>query len=494
VLEQGASSFISPAYDSTNEVVFVALKDDGNSGHGTGVVYQPTYSATNLTSENYIGMSGGFVAETTVTQSSGTPVTFEAALSYSISAAYDSANNKVVIAYRDGGNSGYGTAVVGTTNASNNSISFGTPVVFESANTTLTAITYDVNAGKMLISYNDDANSGRLTAIVGSVSGTGISFGTAVVVDSLTSVTDIASTYDANAQKVVVVATLGGSPSAFVSTISGTSVSFGSRVAYGGTNRNTNKITYDANAQKVVVIYRDGSSANQGRARVGTVSGTSISFGAEATFQNSGTDDLSIDYDANAQKVVVAYQDSANSDYGTAIVGTVSGTTISFGTKAAFSAAATGNCTVVYDSNAQAVAIFYRDANPFYGKVVSGNVSGTSITFTTATTFQSSRAESFGGTYDANAERVVLAYRDYAAVTGDAVVFTTGYTYITRGEVADGDNATVDIVGTVSRNQLNLTAGQQYYVQTDGTIGTTAADPSVLAGTAVSATKMVVKS
>ena len=62
------------------------------------------------------------------------------------------------------------------------------------------------------------------------------------------------------------------------------------------------------------------------------------------------------------------------------------------------------------------------------------------------------------------------------------------------GSVADGDNATVDIVGTVSSNQVSLTAGQQYYVQTDGTIGTTPADPSVLAGTAVSATKMVVKS
>jgi hypothetical protein len=63
----------------------------------------------------------------------------------------------------------------------------------------------------------------------------------------------------------------------------------------------------------------------------------------------------------------------------------------------------------------------------------------------------------------------------------------------TGGTVADGDNATVDIVGTVSTNQASLTAGQQYYVQTDGTIGTTPADPSVLAGTAVSATKLLVK-
>ena len=64
----------------------------------------------------------------------------------------------------------------------------------------------------------------------------------------------------------------------------------------------------------------------------------------------------------------------------------------------------------------------------------------------------------------------------------------------TGGAVADTGNATVDIVGTVNKDQSGLTAGQKYYVQTDGTIGTTPADPSVLAGTAVSATKMVVKS
>ena len=38
-----------------------------------------------------------------------------------------------------------------------------------------------------------------------------------------------------------------------------------------------------------------------------------------------------------------------------------------------------------------------------------------------------------------------------------------------------------------------LTAGQQYYVQTDGTLSETPANPSVLAGTAISATKLIVK-
>ncbi len=70
---------------------------------------------------------------------------------------------------------------------------------------------------------------------------------------------------------------------------------------------------------------------------------------------------------------------------------------------------------------------------------------------------------------------------------------TANIVSITRGEVADGGNASVDIIGSVSTNQSSLTAGQQYFVQNDGTISTTADSPSVLAGTAISATELVVK-
>ena len=72
---------------------------------------------------------------------------------------------------------------------------------------------------------------------------------------------------------------------------------------------------------------------------------------------------------------------------------------------------------------------------------------------------------------------------------GTAVAFNNE----TRGEVADGGHALIDTQGAISDNQGSLTAGQSYFVQNDGTIGTTADDPSVFAGTAVSATKLIVK-
>jgi hypothetical protein len=80
------------------------------------------------------------------------------------------------------------------------------------------------------------------------------------------------------------------------------------------------------------------------------------------------------------------------------------------------------------------------------------------------------------------------------SAVGGGNLTSENYIGMSTGVVADGASATVDIVGAVSSNQVDLTPGQRYYVQTDGTVDTTPASPSVLAGTAVSATKMVVKS
>jgi hypothetical protein len=100
---------------------------------------------------------------------------------------------------------------------------------------------------------------------------------------------------------------------------------------------------------------------------------------------------------------------------------------------------------------------------------------------------------------------MVISYADnnatYAGTsfvlkTGGSSTNLTAENYIgisSGGAVADGGNANVNIIGSISDEQSGLTAGQQYYVQTDGTLSETPADPSVLAGTAISATKMLVK-
>jgi len=99
--------------------------------------------------------------------------------------------------------------------------------------------------------------------------------------------------------------------------------------------------------------------------------------------------------------------------------------------------------------------------------------------------------------------KVITSYPNYTDTTGDGIVFQNASTDINLtsenyiGTAAtgapSGTGAKINLKGAVDENQSGLTAGQSYYVQTDGTLGTTPADPSVFAGTAVAANKLIVK-
>ena len=74
--------------------------------------------------------------------------------------------------------------------------------------------------------------------------------------------------------------------------------------------------------KKPVVLNSDGT--------VSEVIGSTQSIGTESVFESATVYDTGIAYDSNENKVVVAYKDGGNSNYGTAIVGTISGTSVSF--------------------------------------------------------------------------------------------------------------------------------------------------------------------
>ena len=57
----------------------------------------------------------------------------------------------------------------------------------------------------------------------------------------------------------------------------------------------------------------------------------------------------------------------------------------------------------------------------------------------------------------------------------------------------NGQTAKIQIVSSVDDAQTGLTTGSQFYVQNDGSLGTTADTPSVFAGTALSGTEISIK-
>ena len=395
------------------------------------------------------GTVGIVTLTTSDTPEAGTPVFYDSPNSlYYNTAAYDSTNDKVVIAYADGSNSLKGKAIVGTVSGS--SISFGTAVEFESGATDYPRATF-VGSGKVVIAYRDDDNSSYGTAVVGTVSGTSISFGTPVVFES-----------------AVI---------------------------------NDSSITYDSTNDRVVITYKDQGNNNYGTAIVGTVSGTSISFGTAAVFESATTTVVSAAY-VGSGKVVIIYRDGGNSNYGTAIVGTVSGTSITYGTPVVFNSANSTFMSVSYDSTNDKAVISYRDwGNSSYGTSILGTVSGTSISFGSPVVFESDSIGYTASAYDPDNGKTVIAYT--SSSKGTAVIFsstsqqtnltTENYIGIAGEAIANAATGKVNVIGGVNSGQSGLTTAKTYYVQGNGTLATTADTPSVVAGTSISSTKIKVR-
>jgi len=414
--------------------------------------------------------------------------------------AFDSDLGKVVIAYREAAT---GDAVVGTVSGS--TISYGTTVQFESGDLNEVAIDYDTSNDKFLIVYVDAGDGDKGKAVVGTVSGTTISYGTIAVFDT-SATSELDCVFDSNANRFLIAYRDAGNSAygtAVVATISGTDVSFGSASVYESNGTSRNSLCFDSTANKIVIAYNPTiSSANKGYAIVATISGTSVSFGSSAEFHSGGIAAMKAIYDSANNKTVIAYPDGQ----GISKVATVSGTSISFGSSVNFGSNNVGfYLSGTYDSDNETVIFFYGDyADNRYGKFVTGTVSGTSISYTSATTIHSANTYYTTTVYDSTNNKIVFSFSDNGnSNKGTSIVLTpaiptnlttenfiglaTGGTYPTAAE------ATIDIVGTVNKDQSGLTAGQTYYVQTDGTLGTSADDPSVVAGTAISATELIVK-
>ena len=378
------SRAVSAVYDPDSASHLVSFTNS-STVYGTTQIVTTTSTGTNLTSENYIGMSRGAVFQTGSAASAGSTVTFNAA-STSLnkdSSVFDSNSNKVVMAYQDAGNSDQGTAIVGTINNSDNSISFGSEVVFETGSTRHIASTFDTSNNKVVIAYRDNGNSNYGTAVVGTVSGTSISFGTPVVYNS-GDLEGIGITFDSSNNKVVISycdKADSSNGNAIVGTVSGTSISFGSEATFEVGNVDYTAATFDTSNNKVVISFTDKDNNNYGTAVVGTVSGTSISFGSAVVFASEYTIFNPIVFDSSNNKVVIAYREGA-ADHGKAVVGTVSGTSISFGSAVTFNSAAMSYVSAAFDTSSNKVVIVYKDTgNSSKGTAIAGTVSGTSISF-----------------------------------------------------------------------------------------------------------------
>ena len=457
-----------------------------------------------------VGESSNSVAESIP---SGSEASFKPSNTADNFVAFDPNNaGKFVVTYTDSGNSSYGTAIVGE--VSGNSISFGSEVVFNSASTAQGSMAFDPNtANKFVVAYQNSSST-RGEAIVGTVSGNSITFGSVVVLDSsgggLYSVAFDPNTAGKFAVAYTKAYANGEHGTAVVGTVSGTSISFGSFYTYNSAATYENKISFDPNtANKFVVSYVDAGGSNYGRSCIGVISGTSISFGSEYVFNGGSTDYVSCSFDPNtANKFVVSYQDNSNSGYGTAVAGSVSGTSISFGSEVVFNSASTAHSSMAFDPNtAGKFVVFYKDStNSNYGEVRVGSLSGTTISFGSVYLVNSGSTSYTSVSFDPNtAGKFVAVYRDTSDSRGQAILgqiattvtatnlTSTNFVGTSTAAYTNGQTATIAIQGGLSTNQTGLTIGSTYYAQGDGTISTVSTSPAINIGKALSATTLLLK-
>ncbi len=428
------------------------------------------------------------------------------------SAVYDEANSKVVIFYRNQSQNNYGYAVVGT--ISGTVITFGTPVVYESSQINLANRVkglYIPALQKIIVLYSNSSSQARMK--LGTVSGTSISFSSLTHPFSGGTISHVDMAYDAGTGNVILVKA-DGTLTFQVGSFSGSSISYNTAQTVSGVS-GEDPIIKSNGSGGVLCVYEDSSGAS--RAIALSLSGTTLSVPSSTVLIRNTIykGHPVLEWVSLYSKFFFAVQE------GSSIVGhliSVSGTatTINLGPS-------TYNPTIAYDTGIGGTLFAETGEMYFFFTRMAGSnthlrmakatITNSSITYSPTNNLGTFIGMSNGGVrtfwpyaiYASDIKSAIVISSSHSSVTngrGGAVVInnttTTNLTdenYIGVSDAAysNGQTATVQIAGSVDDAQSGLTAGQKYYVQYDGSLALTASSPSVVAGTAVSASKIIVK-
>jgi hypothetical protein len=427
VFESASTGNIAIAALSSTKAI-VCYSDGGNSNYGTACI---------------LDISGSTIT-------SDTPAVFESAGSTWISVAMLT-STKAIVTYRDGGNSGYGTACI--LNVSGSTITPATPAVFESADTNYTGVAMLLSTRAIVI-YQDTGNESCGTACILTISGSTITpvlptifeYKTSSYMDvvALTSAKAIATYRDDDNSGYGTACVLDTAESG-----DGNSLVPGA-VATHETGYAVDHSIAMLSATRGIVVYRDAGNSNYGTACLLDVSGTTITPRTPTVYESAATT-----YNAvvalSSTKALVYYQDQGNSSYGTACVLDISGTTITPGTPQTVSTSTSHSyCTLVALSATQAICT-YQDGASSYGRARVLGVSGTTITANAEATFNSASSTEMSLCKLAS-NQALLVYRDAGgAGNGETCVLDVSGTTITPGSVAtffsssEGTNAVIEL-------------------------------------------------
>ena len=444
------------------------------------------------------------IASEAFTETSGSPVTFQASAIAYTSTVFDEVNGKIVIFYRDTANSGYGTAVVGT--VSGTSISFGTPVVFVSSAPLAIKATYLSGAGKIGIAYYVGSS---IKTIIGTVSGTSISFGTQSDTGA-TSASVFACAYHASTSSFIVSfrnPSLSNYGQAKAAVVSGTSFSsWGSAISFNSANTQQISMIYDPFRDVSVVCYKDAGGTSSLEVVLFTLTSgnptyISKSFNWNLNLTACGlTAGMAIDSRDNK---IIVMGDSYNEIKVTRFQVNADqyNITIDQATGLATGQYSYYDLSCVYDSNSEKAVLVYSDlSNPRPMKLIVATfpVGTANPSLGSVYSIDTVGATDPSAAFDSSQNKVVVVYEDQTNVNGKTTVFqnaSTSSNYLdfvglSSESISDTASGTINLYGSINEAQTGLTVASNYYVQFDGTIDTT--ESSVKIGKALTSTKLLV--
>ena len=423
---------------------------------------------------------------------------------------YDTTNNKIFIFYKGQNNFAYGR--IGTVAANGASISWGLRYTIDTGSgASYHRSCFDPSTGKIVVIYR---RSTTAYARVVDISSGSISVGSESSVGTLYP-TYMDITHDASSNKNVLIYK-NNQGYIMVRTIETSSansnMTIGTLTVLRGLSGGQEcGIVYHAAASCCIGVYRTyNNNIHAFRASTIDTNGSNPAFGSEIVITNdrvfiSENYHFSMAYDTVNEKSVVVYSDDTSQDH---LIRQLSISTSAYdGTLSASSAFTIDTNwskanSVVYNASSGNFAVAWEDESIDDTKAITVTINGSSFTKSSVTTINSSGGGNTKTAYDPDTESVWIFYHPanntmhFANYFNESVVTnltTENYIGISDAAYSDGATATIQIVGAVDDAQSGLTAGRTHYIQNDGSLSTTAANPSVVAGTAVSATKLIVK-
>ncbi len=207
-------------------------------------------------------------------------------------------------------------------------LAFARSPIFNSTKLTEKSIAYDLKNNRVIIAYSDVTNNNCGTIVVG--------------------------------------------------VINNDKICFESPRVFSGVNASSVKVLCTTN-NKIAVIYQE---AARGLVKTGSIRPQQISFGPARPFNEFPSSCLTAIYDAINNKIIITYQSPEQGLLGVAVVGTVKGLTVRFGSRAFFGSACISDIVPTHDAVNNKIIITYSDnLKNNCGTVVSGIICDTIIHF-----------------------------------------------------------------------------------------------------------------